>query len=104
MTDKLRATTRRGLIGLAGAGLLIGKAAAQLKAEPVPAAPPVRQTGYPAVSKASVGYRDIPWHGEVCGACVWFEPPSGGSSTSRCKLVAGPISPAGWCQAWVKRG
>ncbi len=58
----------------------------------------------PSLSKAAVGYRDIPWKGQVCGACVWFKLPSPGSTVSHCHLVAGPISAAGWCQAWMRRG
>ncbi len=57
----------------------------------------------PTLSKAAVGYIDIPHGGEVCGACIWFKPPSPGSTTSHCHLVAGPISAAGWCQAWMQR-
>ena len=58
----------------------------------------------PSVSKAAVGYVDRSRYGEVCGACVWFKPPAPGSTASHCHLVAGRISPAGWCQAWMKRG
>ena len=70
------------------------------------ASPPSKTTlnsMVPSLSKAAVGYIDQPNGTEVCGACIWFKPPSPGSTTSHCHLVAGPISPAGWCEAWMRR-
>ncbi|GAA5265219.1 hypothetical protein ACOSOMT5_P1644 [Acidiphilium sp. MT5] len=67
------------------------------------ATPTQLNTMVPTLSKASVGYIDIPHDGEVCGACIWFKPPNPGTTTSHCHLVAGPISAAGWCQAWMRR-
>jgi len=59
------------------------------------------------MSKASVGYQDVPQNGQVCAACVYFEfyASTGGSApASRCKLIAGPINPAGWCEVWQAKG
>jgi hypothetical protein len=44
-----------------------------------------------------VGYQETPKNGQACATCVQFEPPSS------CKVVAGTISPAGWCQLYVKK-
>lgn len=71
--------------------------------KPTPAQSGLRNM-VPSVSKAAVGYVDRSEYGEVCGACVWFKPPAPGTTASHCHLVAGQISPAGWCQAWMKRG
>ena len=81
-------TSRRNLIGLfAGLGFL----------DAVPAS----ATGAP-MSKDQVGYQDVPSGGQVCAQCVYFifKPSQGNVVQSRCKLVAGPISPSGWCEVW----
>lgn len=38
-----------------------------------------------------VQYQDKPKNGQKCADCIQFEPPHS------CKLVAGNISPDGWC-------
>ena len=43
------------------------------------------------VDKKTVMYQTTPKNGQACNKCVNFEPPNA------CKLVAGDISPAGWC-------
>jgi hypothetical protein len=92
---------RRTVISLGSAVAVAGGfAAAQAAARPSGAE---LKTMVPTVSKAAVGYRDMPWDGQVCGACIWFKPPDSGSDVSHCHLVAGPISAGGWCQAWMKR-
>ena len=37
-------------------------------------------------------YQPFPKNGQTCNKCAQFEPPAA------CKIVAGTISPAGWCQ------
>lgn len=56
-----------------------------------------------SLSKAAVAYRDIPCNGRVCVQCVFFvfKPAAGVAPASRCKMVAGPINPAGWCEIWA---
>lgn len=65
------------------------------------AAPVVMLAALPAeaakVSQASVGYVTHPNAGHACGGCKLYEAPAA------CKLVAGKISPAGWCQLWVSK-
>jgi hypothetical protein len=83
--------TRRGLLGL-GAGLALGGLAAS----------PARAD---MLSKSAVGYQDVPNGGKVCAQCVYFEfkPATGATPASRCKLVAGNINPAGWCEVWAPK-
>lgn len=58
-------------------------------------------TGSP-VDKSQVGYQSVPRNGEVCAQCVYFifKPSQGGAPQSQCKMVAGNIDPAGWCEIW----
>lgn len=88
--------------GLAGAALVAARPACADNADAAPkmALPPG------PVSMASVGYRDIPYNGQVCAACVYFEfyPAVDGQPASKCRLVAGNINPAGWCWIWSPKG
>ncbi len=60
----------------------------------------------PDLSKAAVGYQDVPYNGKVCAQCVYFEfyPATAAGPASQCKLVAGNINPAGWCEVWAPKG
>ncbi len=60
----------------------------------------------PELSKAAVGYQDVPSNGRVCAQCVYFEfyPATATGPASQCKLVAGNINPAGWCEVWAPKG
>ena len=54
-------------------------------------------TGAPAsarqkVSQAAAHYQDRPKHGFSCAACALFRP------SGSCTVVAGAISPHGWCR------
>jgi hypothetical protein len=44
------------------------------------------------MSQADAEYRAAPKDGFACGLCSLFRPPRG------CVIVAGDISPAGWCK------
>jgi hypothetical protein len=46
--------------------------------------------------KAS-GYQTTPKGSASCSSCVHFEPPSS------CGIVAGKISPHGWCRFYAKK-
>jgi len=51
-----------------------------------------------ADNKKQFKYQDKPGKGgQKCSGCRLFRPPAG------CQVVAGKISPNGWCIAWVKR-
>jgi hypothetical protein len=91
-----RQYTRRAALRLAGAttgaGALALLAGAPARAEA-------------NLSKAAVGYQDVPSNGKVCAQCVYFEfyPATSAGPASRCKLVAGLINPAGWCEVWAPK-
>jgi hypothetical protein len=84
--------TRRQIIAASAGTLLLGLKTAKAAGSPI--------------SKAAVGYRDIPYNGQVCAQCAYFifKPSENGVPESRCKMVAGPINPAGWCQIFVPKG
>ncbi len=46
----------------------------------------------------SARYQDHPNGGQRCGSCRQFQPPSS------CKVVAGKISPNGWCSLYFAKG
>ncbi|OYV40285.1 MAG: hypothetical protein B7Z80_04955 [Rhodospirillales bacterium 20-64-7] len=104
-------TTRRNLLACA-AGLVPLSAASAMAApttaDPTSAPGNVRSagsilpvTGSP-IDKSQVGYQSVPRNGKVCAQCVYFifKPSEGGTPQSRCKMVAGTINPAGWCEIW----
>jgi len=78
-----RRTTLRAAIALVSVGAA-GRALAQQAPAPQPA--PAQK-----VAQKTVQYQTFPKNGQSCNKCVNFEPPAS------CKLVAGTISPAGWC-------
>jgi hypothetical protein len=67
------------------------------------AAPQAKADGQ--LAKAAVGYQDVPKNGQVCAQCVYFAfaPATSSAPASHCKLVAGLISPAGWCEVWAPK-
>ncbi len=87
--------TRRAALSLTGA--MAGAAALAVAAKPAKAEA--------NLSKAAVGYQDVPSNGKVCAQCVYFEfaPATSSAPASHCKLVAGLISPAGWCEVWAPK-
>jgi hypothetical protein len=84
-------TTRRNFVAGSAGSLLLGLATARADSAPL--------------SKAAVGYRDIPYNGQVCAACIYFifKPALNGVPQSRCKMIAGPINPAGWCEIYAPK-
>ena len=56
-----------------------------------------RRRGRTKVAQKAVAYQDTPKGPQRCDNCTYFEPPSS------CKVVAGTISPAGWCQLYAKK-
>jgi hypothetical protein len=49
------------------------------------------------IAQAQVQYQATPKDGSKCSTCVNFEPPAA------CKIVAGSISPNGWCIAYAPK-
>jgi hypothetical protein len=82
---------------IAGTSALAGSMAPPVVAAPAPgpAAPPVIARGSALsrnVPKAVARYQNAPNGRQRCGRCVHFVPPG------RCEIVAGEISPQGWCR------
>ena len=48
-------------------------------------------------SKEAMKYQDKPNGDQKCSNCLQFEPPKS------CKVVAGDVSPDGYCIAWAKK-
>ena len=48
-------------------------------------------------SQKAVGYQDTPHGTQQCDNCKQFEAPSS------CKVVAGEVSPTGWCKVYIKK-
>jgi hypothetical protein len=60
-------------------------------------AAPREAFGQQKVTKATVQYQESPKGGHQCSTCSNFEAPAS------CKVVAGTISPHGWCSIWTPK-
>jgi hypothetical protein len=49
------------------------------------------------VAQTAAHYQPTPKGGLACAGCNSFVAPN------QCKLVAGQISPSGWCRLWTKK-
>ena len=81
--------------------LLHGVACAAAGAAPILAvtATAERALAQAKMSQAAAGYQGSPRGSQSCANCSLFQPPNA------CKIVAGSISPSGWCKLYVqKRG
>ena len=76
----------RNLTVLVAAPLLAPSARAQAKA-----------------SKQAMQYQDQPKNGQRCDTCMHFVSGPKPGAMGTCKVVEGPISPSGWCVAYVKK-
>lgn len=56
---------------------------------------------YGSTPKSAVQYQDHPKGDHHCSNCMHFIPGSSASAMGHCKIVAGTISPKGWCLAWA---
>ncbi|MDA8384369.1 MAG: twin-arginine translocation signal domain-containing protein [Betaproteobacteria bacterium] len=52
------------------------------------------------VPKAAMQYRDHPNGANHCSKCIQFIPGGSPAANGTCKVVAGSISPNGWCVAF----
>ena len=75
---------------LAGAGLIGHRAQAQAPA-------------YGTTPPQAVGYRDQPNAGHDCSGCRFFIPAADAAQPGHCHIVAGSISPHGWCSVWTPK-
>ena len=53
--------------------------------------------GFTKSPQQSAGYQDRPSGAQRCDNCMHFQPPAA------CKVVAGRISPAGWCRIYAAK-
>ena len=53
-------------------------------------------------AKQAMQYQEQPKNGQKCSDCLQFVPGQQGANGT-CKVVEGPISPNGWCAAFVKK-
>lgn len=54
-------------------------------------------------SKSAVQYRDDPNGDQQCSNCLQFIPGKTAEDSGECKVVAGEISPQGWCSAYAPK-
>ena len=54
-------------------------------------------------SKAQLKYQDHPHGNQKCAGCKLFIPGKSAKAMGQCKVVAGSISPNGWCVAYTKK-
>ena len=54
-------------------------------------------------SKEAMKYQEQPKDGQRCDTCMQFVPGPKAGANGTCKVVDGPISPSGWCIAYVKK-
>lgn len=55
-------------------------------------------------SKSALKYQDHPKGSSACANCANFLPGKGAQGPGRCIIVAGDISPKGWCLAYAGNG
>lgn len=55
------------------------------------------------VSKAAMAYRNSPHDGHSCSGCIYFRPGASASASGTCAVVAGSISPHGYCIAFTPK-
>ncbi|WP_455383784.1 high-potential iron-sulfur protein, partial [Acidihalobacter prosperus] len=55
------------------------------------------------VSKGAMAYRNSPHDGHSCSGCVYFQPGANASAAGSCSVVAGSISPHGYCIAFTPK-
>lgn len=53
------------------------------------------------VPKASMQYQDHPKDGHECSTCAQYIPGPKPGAAGKCRVVAGAISPHGWCIAYT---
>jgi hypothetical protein len=51
-------------------------------------------------SKSQFKYQSTPNNGKQCSQCTFYIPGSSSTANGTCKIVAGSISPKGWCTAF----
>lgn len=55
------------------------------------------------VPQANAKYRPAPNGAAQCSKCNYFLPGAAPTANGKCKIVAGDISPHGWCQLFAPK-
>lgn len=55
------------------------------------------------IAKSAMQYQDHPKGPQECSNCLQFIPGKSATAMGECKVVAGAISPHGWCLAYSKK-
>ncbi|MBA2484448.1 MAG: high-potential iron-sulfur protein [Nitrosomonas sp.] len=95
MDDQKKKVSRRDVIkiGLLGSALpFLGSIAGRIQA-----------ADNAKASKSTVQYRDEPNADQQCSNCLQFIPGKTSEDSGECKVVAGKISPQGWCSAYAPK-
>jgi hypothetical protein len=87
MDDQSSKTQRRAVLRAAGLAAMAAPVA-------IVAAPAVAQD---KLQGAMVMYQATPKDGQRCDGCLHWQPPNA------CAIVAGVISPQGWCAVWAAK-
>jgi hypothetical protein len=85
MTDRLESPARRRWMQVTLRGVAVGLTAGVV----------ARAPAQEKLSQREADYQDSPKDIRMCGTCSLFVPPQS------CKVVAGEISPEGWCKLFV---
>ncbi|MBK1698181.1 high-potential iron-sulfur protein [Rhodovibrio salinarum] len=85
-------TSRRKFLSTAGTALAaLGGAVVLARSKPARAQ---------KAPKQSVQYQEEPKQNSKCANCNFFIQPESGEEMGSCQIVAGKISPNGWCNLW----
>jgi hypothetical protein len=58
-----------------------------------------------SAAKSDFHYQNSPHDGKHCSECTAFLPsPQNQNSEGTCRIIAGPVSPLGWCMAFSPKG
>lgn len=66
--------------------------------------PMTRAGQFGSVPKSAVQYQNHPKGVSSCADCINFIPGKRAGSMGHCTVVAGDISPKGWCLAYAAKG
>ncbi|APZ44463.1 iron oxidase [Acidihalobacter ferrooxydans] len=80
---------------------LSGKLALATAVAPLAYIPLAHASSDGLVSKASVSYQDKPSGSDMCSNCRHFVPGPSKTADGTCRVVAGKISPHGYCFAYT---
>ena len=56
-----------------------------------------------AIPKTNVHYQEMPKGAARCSNCTYYLAGKSPGGTGLCKIIAGPIAPAGWCTMFAPK-